>query len=105
MEAIISGEVDIIVAFSYVTKFPKDFPRGILERKEGANNIHRIKARKLLTWLHEQGHTFVTVDALRRQRAEFSKVERKFADFEDDFIILNETILDENQEVVDNSSS
>lgn len=95
MEAIISGEIDVIIAFPYVMKFPSGFPKGILERKEGANNIHRIKARKLLTWLHEQGHTVITVEALKRQRAEFTKVENSF----------DKIWLDESQEMFNNEDS
>lgn len=95
MEAIISGSVDVLVAFSYVLKFPRGFPKGILERKEGALNIHRIKARKLLDWLHEKGHTDISFDALRQQRIAFSKAEKNFTQFDEIF-------LDESQQIVDN---
>lgn len=75
LEAIISGENDVIVLFSYLMKFPADFPKGILEQKQGPDDVRRIKARKLLTWLHEHDHTDITVEALKQQRVAFTKIE------------------------------
>lgn len=78
MEVLIRDELDVTIAFAYTLKLPDTFPRGILERKEGASNIHRIKARKLLAWLYEQGHTSLTLDDLAKQRIVFTKAEREF---------------------------
>lgn len=100
MEAIISGEKDVIVSFAYVAKFPKDFPRGILEQKIDDKNIFRIKARKLLTWLHNNGHTLITVDALKRQRAAFSMFENKIGGMD-----TTELFIDIPQDVVHNVGS
>lgn len=83
MEALISGEKDVIVQFSYVTKFPEGFPKGILQEKVGAVNIHRIKADKLLMWLHEQGHTEVTVTKLKQQKEMFTKFENSIDENQD----------------------
>jgi plasmid stabilization system protein ParE len=78
MEAIIEGVVDVLVAFPYTFKFPEDFPKGIRESEEGPVNIQRIKARKLLTWLADNGHTDITVAALKQQRELFTKFENNF---------------------------
>lgn len=91
VEAIVQGEEDVIIAFSYVLKFPKGFPRGILEEKVDDKNIHRIKARKLLTWLNEKGHTDITVEDLRVQCGLITKLSKKF-----------EISVDEDQHLVDN---
>lgn len=77
LEALIAGENDIIVAFSYVTKLPKDFPRGILEHKVEDKNVHRIKARKLLRWLYKHGYTTITIEDVKSQQMHFGKAELK----------------------------
>lgn len=66
-----------MIAFSYVTKLPKDFPRGILEYKIGDKNVHRIKARKLLRWLYKHGHTTITIEDVKSQQMHFGKAELK----------------------------
>lgn len=71
VSAIISGEKDVLVAFAYVFKFPKGFPKGILVEKRGADNIHRVKAVKLLKWLKDHGHTEITTETLRVQQIAF----------------------------------
>jgi hypothetical protein len=90
MEAIISGENDVTIAFSYITKFPAGFPRGLLETKVDDKNIHRIKARKLLTWLHKEGHTLITVESLKQQRVAFTK----FENIIDEMLDANQTLND-----------
>ena len=73
--AIIDEEVDIAVSFSYLLKFPKDFPRGILESREiDGSNVHRIKAKRLLMWLHDNGHTAATVEMLGAQKRNVTKM-------------------------------
>lgn len=94
LEAIISGENDVRIAFSYLTKFPASFPKGILERSEGTVHVRRVKARKLLDWLHEQGRTDITFESLRLQRIQFSRNEASFAGFD-------KIWLDESQEIDD----
>jgi hypothetical protein len=75
VEAIVTGESDIIIKFSYIAKFPEGFPKGILVERAGPIDSHRVKARKLLTWLHEQKHTDITVAGLKQQREMFTKFE------------------------------
>jgi hypothetical protein len=66
VEAIVRGSADVLARFPYTLRFPKDFPRGILEVKyEDGTNVHRIKARKLLAWLNARGYTDITTDSLR----------------------------------------
>lgn len=65
IEAIIAGEDDIYIAFAYVLKFPADFPKGILVEKLDDKNIRKIKARKLLKWLNDRGHTGFTTEDIR----------------------------------------
>jgi hypothetical protein len=94
VDAIVQGEKDIIVAFAYTLKFPKDFPKGILERKEGNNNIHRIKARKLLMWLHSKGYTPITVAGLKYQAMELGKVTSFLNKFDQDFVDIEQELID-----------
>lgn len=65
LEAIISGEDDVLIAFAYVLKYPADFPKGVLVEKVDDKNIRRVKAKKLLAWLNAKGHTDITMDSLR----------------------------------------
>jgi hypothetical protein len=66
VEAIVRGSADVLARFPYTLKFPKDFPKGILEVKyEDGTNVHRIKAKKLLAWLNARGYTDITTDSLR----------------------------------------
>lgn len=65
LEAIIEGENDVLIAFPYVLKYPADFPKGILVEKVEDRNIRKVKARKLLKWLNDNGHTPITSESLR----------------------------------------
>ena len=65
VEAVIGGSTDVLVAFAYTLKFPEDFPKGILVEKVEHKNVHRIKAKKLLKWLYDHGHTDITTDTIR----------------------------------------
>jgi hypothetical protein len=94
VEAIVQGEKDVLIAFSYILKFPEGFPRGILEYKDGTSNIHRIKARKLLVWLNEQGHTEITLQGLRYQAMMLGQLTSFLNNFED--------VVDIDQEMSDN---
>lgn len=77
MAAIISGHNDVIIRFPYTMKFPADFPRGICESKEpNGTNIHRVKAKRLLTWLHANGHTAATVEMLGVQKRLYAETEK-----------------------------
>jgi hypothetical protein len=67
VEAIIAGENDVLIAFSYTLKFPKGFPKGILMEETRYSDIRRVKAKRLLHWLHDNGHTNITPLIIRKQ--------------------------------------
>lgn len=92
LEAIVQGEKDVLIAFAYVLKFPDDFPRGILIEKLDDKNIHRIKARKLLKWLNENGHTDITAEMLAGQQRMMGRLLASF----DENIDLG---IDEDQQI------
>ena len=72
LDAIIRGFTDVLVRTPYVLKYPKDFPKGILEIKyDDGSNVYRVKAKKLLRWLNENGHTDITMDVLKGQVIRF----------------------------------
>lgn len=80
MSAIICGETDVIIAFAYTMKFPDTFPRGICTGKGAdGSNVHKVKAKRLLTWLNENGYTFITVEMLGVQKRAFTEMEKEFS--------------------------
>jgi len=86
IEALIIHEQDVLVKFPYTLKFPKGFPKGILEEKVEHWNLHRIKAKSLLAWLRERGYTDVTTGMLRTQQVAFTKTTQSFLQIgEDEF--------------------
>ena len=86
VEAIVTGSTDVLVTFPYTLKIPKDFPRGVLEEKtEDGGNVHRIKARKLLKWLNDRGHTEISAEMLRGEIISFGiEASKMDAMFEED---------------------
>lgn len=88
VDAIVRGSTDVLALFPYTLKFPKGFPKGILEVKyEDGTNVHRIKAKKLLKWLNEAGYTDITMDMLRGEQIAFgintTKLEEMFDSVEE----------------------
>ena len=78
ISAIINDETDVMIAFAYTMKFPEDFPRGICISKESnGSNIHKVKAKRLLMWLHDNGHTAATVEMIGVQKRLFAGNSRK----------------------------
>lgn len=72
VEAVIRGSEDVLIAFPYLFKFPSDFPKGRLVEKEGLNDVRKIKASRLITWLHKHGHTDITMERLRIAQITFT---------------------------------
>lgn len=68
LEALINGEEFVLLKTSYLFKWPTDFPKGKIIRQEGREDIRTLRARRLLEWLRERGHTTVTLDELRGLR-------------------------------------
>lgn len=65
LRAILNGSEDVLMRVPYTLKFPKGFPKGIKEvQYEDGTNVHRIKAKKLLGWLCDNGHTGMTMEDL-----------------------------------------
>lgn len=96
IEAIIRGEKDIMVSFSYVFEFPEGFPKGIREERTEQTNVHRIKTFKLLNWLYDNGYTPISVKMVRYSKQGFTKQYNELTKIFDD-------IIDEDQDIVDNA--
>ena len=78
VEAIVGGSTDVLVSFAYTLKFPDSFPRGILvEKTESGGNVHRIKAKRLLKWLGDNGYTDITTTSLWGQSVSFGLLTTK----------------------------
>lgn len=76
--AIANDEVDVFLSFAYTMKFPDTFPRGICVSKESdGSNVHKVKAKRLLMWLHDNGHTAATVEMIGVQKRAFAECVRK----------------------------
>jgi len=79
MAAIINDEVDVIISFAYTMKFPDKFPKGIcMSKKPDGSNVHKVKAKRLLMWLYENGYTAATVEMLGVQKRAFAAMEKEF---------------------------
>lgn len=65
IEALLNKQLDVMMVTSHLMKFPRDFPKGVLDHKAHPNVIRRVKASKLLAWMHKKGHTTVTAEMLR----------------------------------------
>jgi hypothetical protein len=84
LEALIEGRNDVIMTFSYLMKYPKDFPKGILEEKrDDGSNVRRIKANKLLAWLRSRGYTDITTEMIRTEGIRFTKNTQKIGELEE----------------------
>ena len=76
--AIANDEIDVFISFAYTMKFPDTFPRGIcISRQNDGSNVHKVKAKRLLMWLHDNGHTAATVEMVGVQKRAFAESMRK----------------------------
>lgn len=62
--ALLSKVDHVILAVSYLTKWPSDFPKGVLLRSEGLVDYRKIRAVKLMQWLRDKGYTTITSDQI-----------------------------------------
>lgn len=62
--ALLSKVDHVILAVSYLTKWPSDFPKGVLLRSEGLVDYRKIRAVKLMQWLRDKGHSTITSDQI-----------------------------------------
>lgn len=72
---------NVIMRFHHLTTLPKGFPKGVL-RKDGDINEYRVRAYRLLHWLHDNGHTHITPLKLRQQAIVFGVTLDKEIDFD-----------------------
>lgn len=67
----------LVLAFHHLTQFAPDFPRGVVFKKEGSTNYHRIYARRLLDWLRINGHTTLTAEDIGNASLRFTTMEKE----------------------------
>lgn len=77
IQAMIENQDTVEVAFGYTAKFGNGFPRGLVMRREGLKNIHKIQTRKLLAWLYKHGHTNISSETIRIQKITFTLWEKR----------------------------
>jgi hypothetical protein len=68
LEAIVAGHEFVLLKVNYLTTWPADFPKGKIIRQEGKFDIRSIRARRLLKWLQDKGHTKMTLEKIRGLR-------------------------------------
>lgn len=96
--ALVDGERDIFVSFNYTLKFPSDFPKGIIVEEDDFTNTHKIKARKLLDWLHERGYTTLSYEKLHITSRELTKSINSFLQI-NEIDVDNDQLIDDNQRI------
>lgn len=80
LDAYLLGANNVIVAFPYVAKFPKDFPHKRLVKSEGLLYYYRISTPVLLRWLHEKGYTELTGAKIGCMIQQFNKETKELMD-------------------------
>lgn len=68
IETILLDKRTFLASFSYITKFPEDFPQGQLMRKEGRTEVRRLPAREVLNWMREKGYTSHTMHTIANMK-------------------------------------
>jgi hypothetical protein len=72
--ALIEGEKDVHISFSYLVRLPKDFPkRWKVEAGTGYSDIYKVRATTLLAWLNKHGYTTTTALQVRDQLRDFGR--------------------------------
>lgn len=91
--ALIQGEKDVLIAFSYLVRLPKDFPRRYrVETDEaGYSDTWKVNAATLLHWLNKHGYTTMSPLGIRDQLRDFGRDMAKFT-----------KVLDTDLDLVDN---
>lgn len=77
LRVLIDESIDFEVAFNYTLKFPADFPKGLLLRREGLVNVRKLRADRVLRWLNSKGHTDITIETIRRAKISFTAFEKR----------------------------
>ena len=73
--ALIGGEKDVLIAFSYLVRLPKDFPKRwkVETDASGYADVWKVNAATLLHWLKEHGYTTMTPLQIRDQLRDFGR--------------------------------
>lgn len=82
IQARLTGKDQILLVINYRTKFAEDFPRGIFVRREGLTDIRRIKVKRILDWLRNNGYLEVTEEQIRVANIAYTKKTKEL--FNDD---------------------
>lgn len=81
LNGLLNGSEDVLMRVPYTLKFPKGFPKGIRDTEyDDGTNVHKIKARKLLAWLCDNGHTGVTMEDLTGHIIRFGLWQKRLDD-------------------------
>lgn len=70
-----------MLVVSHLTKFPADFPKGLLDHKDHPNVFRRVKTKRLLAWLRKRGITDITPDSLGVEVRKFTILEKELVDY------------------------
>lgn len=76
VHALLTHQISVTIATSYLTRFPSDFPKGLRIRKEGFVDYRAVQAKKLLKWLRDHGYTDITEAQLGLAQQQFYFLER-----------------------------
>lgn len=76
VEAVLAGKPEITLVVSHLTRFPADFPKGIVFKREMPLIWRRIKANRLINWLNNHGYSQVTMEDLRVEQRKVTLLEK-----------------------------
>lgn len=77
--AMIEGRKQIYVRWSYLVKFPDDFPKGNIIKKEGYTDVRSMRVEKVLKWLYKHNIIpFTRKDLANKIRNESHRMRRYF---------------------------
>ena len=90
INAIVTQENCVYLAFNYLTTWPDDFPRGFVVERSGYTDVHKIRAKTLLTWLNNNGYTSIDNYDLQQQQRSVTMLSRGIDEmFEKEYIEEN----------------
>lgn len=75
----------ILVRFAHWISFPDGFPKGYIVEKTEKTNLYKINARKLLNWMHANGHSPYTASQLAIETVAFEKMKNNIDRIAEDF--------------------
>lgn len=72
VQAYLTQQTHVILALSYLTKLPEDFPQKQIVAREGMVDYWKVRASRLLKWLNDNGHSDVTAESMRQALIRFT---------------------------------